>query len=165
MLKFRPKTLILLSGTVPFLVGFFLIKTGFTLLVDSSRESQIYTHLSYPLISLFEMIFASSQTALLMLILLSCAIGYLKGKFVISKTTARNIARLQTLAQPIKITQLYTVPYYILIAGMMCLGILMNTLSVPKDVRGLIDAAVGFALIEGSLVAFRSSLFRLKSSV
>jgi hypothetical protein len=84
--------------------------------------------------------------------------------FVISKTTLRNIMRLQTLPQPVHIKDLYPLPYYILVGGMMGLGILMNTLAVPKDVRGLIDAAVGFALIEGSLVAFRSTLFRAKSS-
>jgi hypothetical protein len=164
MLRFKQKTLIFISGVFPFTVGFFLIKMGFNLLVTASSEMEVYTKVSYPLLSLFVSIFSSHQTALFMLILLACFIGYMKGKYVISRTTKRNIIRLQSLPQPIRITQLYTVPYYILVAGMMGLGLLMNAAGVPKDVRGLIDSAVGFALIEGSLLAFRTTLQRLKTS-
>lgn len=153
----RQKTLIFLTGTVPFIAGFFLIKTGFSLLVGSSQEMEMLGEMSYPLLTFFKTLFGSLQTSLLLLIVLACSIGYVKGKFVISKSTLRNVQRLQTMPQPIKLIQLYPVSYYCLIAGMMSLGMLMNITGIPKDVRGLIDAAIGFALIEGSLVAFRTT--------
>ena len=149
----RQKPLIFLTGAIPFVVGFFLIKTGFTLLVAASSEIELLSQ-NYPLLSLFPLLF---------LIVLACGIGYIKGKFVISKSTKRNIERLQNMPHPIKITQLYSTQYYCLIAGMMGLGMLLNVLGIPKDVRGFIDTAIGFALIEGSLVAFRTT-FKLRTT-
>lgn len=162
MFKVKSKTVIFLSLLLTFMVGIFLIRRGFTLLVASSQEFTILSAENFPLHALFHSLFGAFHTT--MLILCGCVVGYIKGKYVISKSTLRNVARLQSLPQPIKITQVYTLPYYLLIAGMISMGILLNALGIPSDIRGLINTAVGYALIEGSLVAYRS-VFQLTKSV
>lgn len=84
-------------------------------------------------------------------------IGLLKGQFVLAKTARRVVARIHGLSLPIAFSQVYTPAYWMLIAGMMSLGVLFRVLSIPADIRGVIDVGVGSALMHGATFYFRAA--------
>lgn len=81
--------------------------------------------------------------------------GYLKGKFVLSKSAARVVTRILSLPLPLSLRKIYAPSYWILIGSMMALGMLLNVLPVPLDLRGAVDLAIGAALIRGSFTYFK----------
>ena len=78
------------------------------------------------------------------------AIGYAKGKFVLSKSSRKNIERLEALGTPQKLIQVYSTRSWIIIGLMMGLALLLNVLDVGLLVRGGVNVAVGLALIASS---------------
>ncbi len=76
--------------------------------------------------------------------------GYLKGKFVLSKSAVRVAGHIRSLTLPVPFWKVYRPSYWLLIASMMALGMLLNFLPVPVEVRGCVDLAIGAALIRGS---------------
>lgn len=76
--------------------------------------------------------------------------GYLKGKFVLSKSAHRVAERIRSQELPLSFWKIYAPSYWLLIGSMMALGMLLNILPVPLDVRGAIDLAIGAALIRGA---------------
>jgi hypothetical protein len=86
-------------------------------------------------------------------IALGLIIGFFKGRFVLSKTAERLCKRIAALPSPIRPSQVYPPQYLILLSTMIALGIALRF--VPIDIRGLIDVAIGSALLNGSSVYFR----------
>ena len=82
-------------------------------------------------------------------------LGYVKGNFVMKKAAMGTFVRISALPNPAPLSKLYTKANYILIAGMMGLGLLMRLFEVAYDIRGFIDTAVGIALIQGAVQQFR----------
>ena len=85
------------------------------------------------------------------------AIGYLKGRYVLSKTVQRVSVRIASLSLPIRPGQVYAPSYWILIGSMMGLGLLFRFLPIPVDIKGFIDVAIGSALMNGAMLYFRSA--------
>lgn len=81
--------------------------------------------------------------------------GYLKGRFVLHKTVGRVALRILSQPLPLSLKNIYAPSYWILIGSMMMLGMLLNILPVPPDLRGAIDIAIGSALINGAILYFR----------
>ncbi len=77
--------------------------------------------------------------------------------FVLSKTVRRVVTRISSLPLPIRLKDAYSPAYWILIASMMALGMLFRFLPIPLDIRGIIDVAIGSALINGAMLYFRAS--------
>jgi hypothetical protein len=98
-----------------------------------------------------------AEVAAAILFVLSLSIGYAKGRFVLSKSATRTINRLRTLPSPTPIYQLYSPPYYLLLALMVCLGISIKYLGITGEIRAIIDVAIGTALLSGSIEFFRQS--------
>jgi len=71
------------------------------------------------------------------------------------KTVKKVIARIVSFGASIKLTELFSVRYLLLIALMVALGVSLRFLGLPTDVHGLIDVAIGSALINGSMIYFR----------
>ncbi len=92
------------------------------------------------------------STGIAALISAGLLVGFLKGKFVLSKSASRVIARISSLSLPVPVWKLYAASYWILIGSMMALGMLLNVLPIPIELRGAIDIAIGAALIRGSFV-------------
>lgn len=82
-------------------------------------------------------------------------IGFLKGRFVLAKTVQRISKRILALQLPIQFSDAYPKSYWLLIAFMMALGMVMRL--VPDQWHGFIDVAVGSALMNGALLYFRVS--------
>jgi hypothetical protein len=98
-----------------------------------------------------------SQEMGTMLIALGLAIGFLKGRFVLSKTVARVSSRIASLPLPIRFKDAFSKSYWILIGCMMALGMLFRFLPISVEVRGVIDVAIGSALINGAMLYFRAA--------
>ncbi|HEY5259365.1 MAG TPA: hypothetical protein VIJ46_01875 [Rhabdochlamydiaceae bacterium] len=136
------KTFITLSGLVWLVVGIFLLMKGLSLITTGYVDGD--------------------QTALL-LISLGLAIGFVKGRFVLRKTVKRVVDRINSLPLPIQVSQVYSKGYYFLIGGMILLGMSMRWLPIPVAVRGTVDVAIGFALMNGAILYFRAARAPVKS--
>ncbi|MFN8614988.1 MAG: hypothetical protein U0003_03645 [Vampirovibrionales bacterium] len=77
-------------------------------------------------------------------------IGIAKGRFVLGKTARRNLNRLQALEGPQPLVQVYETRSWILIMVMLVLSASLTWLNAPMLWRGLINLAVGLALILSS---------------
>lgn len=77
-------------------------------------------------------------------------VGLLKGHFVIGKSAARSIQRIQTMPEPSPFYQLFSKGTWGLVLGMMSLGMVIRLLHVEKAYRGLVLSAIGIALLWAS---------------
>jgi hypothetical protein len=111
-------------------------------------------------------IFGGLQQAAVALIGLGLMIGYMKGRFVLAKTVAKMVARLKSFEEPVSLYRLYSPKFYLLILIMISMGVLFRIFEVPTDIRGLIDLAVGAALVNGAVLYFKyAKVVKSKQSV
>jgi hypothetical protein len=155
MLKFKHSTLIIIGGTLWMVMGIFLMNMGLRLIAEKSAII-VYTKES-GLLQFLSSIFGGIQEAAVAIIGVSLVIGYFKGRFVLAKTVAKMVARIRTFKSPVSLHHIYAPKFYLLIALMMGLGFLFRVLEVPHDVRGMVDIAVGAALINGSVLYFKQA--------
>ena len=99
--------------------------------------------------------FGSVEQAAGVLMGISLLIGFLKGRFVLNKTVVRVASRIASLPLPIRVKDVYSLSYLLLIGAMMALGMLFRFLPLASDIKGMIDIAVGSALIHGAILYFR----------
>lgn len=128
---------IVVSGVIWLVVGSCLLSIGLYLLIlQSSLQSQDYVAI---------------------LVCLGFVLGFIKGRFVLSKTAQKAVKKVLLISEPISILQVYPPIYLGLIVGMMLLGMGLKWLEIAAHIRGVIDVAVGFALINASRVYFQSA--------
>lgn len=90
------------------------------------------------------------------LIAAALVIGFGKGKFVLGKTSAKNIERLNQFSEPQKPIAVYSLRSWIIIALMVSISVALNIFQVENIVRGPINLGIGFALIISSLTYLKS---------
>lgn len=159
MIKLSHAALIAISGCLWLAIGVFLFQLGVKLLVSSSEAIGG----AHPLIYMLSPRTGGPHQAAMLLVALAMFLGYWKGKFVLAKTVRRNVTRIKTLPNPSSITKLFTPAYVILIAVMMGLGLGIRFFGLADDIRGLIDLAVGAALLNGAITYFRHA-FELRKA-
>lgn len=103
------------------------------------------------------------EQAALALIIVGLIFGFIKGRYVLVKTVRRVGERILSLPEPVKIQHVYSKGYLMLIGGMVLLGMSLKWLQIPPDLRGVVDVAIGSALMNGSLLYFRMALAVHKS--
>jgi len=91
-----------------------------------------------------------SSTWALVFLAICMAVGLVKGEFVIGKSGKRAISRIETLPEKSPFYQVFTMGQWLLVLGMMSLGMLIRFSGVDKSYRGLVLAAVGIALLWAS---------------
>jgi hypothetical protein len=128
----RHVTAIILSGVTWFLIGIFLLTKGLNLLIVKAG--------------------LSDQLALI-LVVVGLLLGFLKGRLILAKTVKRVLGRITSLPNPCPIRAIYPRSYYFIILGMMGIGFVFRWL--PASVHGLVDVAVGSALINGAVLYLR----------
>lgn len=158
-MKLNHFKLILFSGAIWFCIGMYLLTIGMRFIV---HVSQFGTE-GFSLISRFTPIAGSREQAALLLIVLGLLIGFMKGRFVLSKTVQRVVQRIISLPLPIKFSQVYGPGYLALIAGMILLGMSLKWLHFPIEFRGIIDVAIGSALLNGATAYFRTAIIYRRS--
>lgn len=87
---------------------------------------------------------------------LALAIGFAKGKFVLSKTSAKNIERIEQFTEPKKPIQVYSVRSWIMITLMVGISVALTVFNVDNIVRGPINLGIGMALIISSLAYLKA---------
>ncbi|MEC7839488.1 MAG: hypothetical protein VX777_05575 [Chlamydiota bacterium] len=155
-MKMSHKSLLIASGCIWLAIGLFLLPLGLKFIVGSIEEISKSPLNHYPLISSIAPFFGGVESAGVILIATSLMLGTMKAKMVLSKVVVKGITRIKSLPNPANFTDLYGLKYLLLVAFMMSLGMAMRYFDVPKDVRGVIDIAVGSALITGGITYFRS---------
>jgi hypothetical protein len=98
--------------------------------------------------------FRSSQRAIFWMVLLALAIGFLKGHFLLSRIARRNIRRILELSphkEKICLFAFQAIQAYLLIFGMIVLGILLRHSSFPREALAVAYLAIGSALMYASI--------------
>ena len=141
---------IAISGFVWLAVGAFLLYKGLHLISDGIVKTDTLC---------FKMqgLFGTPQQSGTALIAAGLFIGFIKGRFVLSKTVRRVALRISSLPLPIRFSSVYAPSYWILIGSMVALGMILRFLPIPVDLRGFIDTAIGSALINGAMLYFRAA--------
>ncbi len=154
-MNLKKQTLIVIAGAIWLLVGAGLLAKGVSLILFA-------THLSLgkaPLMSaLMSVLPGGVMPSAFFLVALGLALGIVKGRLALSRSASRTIKRLAPMKEPIKLSRLYRLQDFLLIAGMVALGRLMHYFSCPSDIHGLIDVAVGSGLACGAMIYFRFAL-------
>lgn len=162
MFRVSHRTLLILSGIVWMTVGILLLNTGLVLLMNGF-QAQGFSAAGYSeLFSWLSRVTNGPDTAAVVLIAVSIALGFFKGRLVLQKAAAKSFTRIKALDNPTSITNLYTRQNALLIAGMMLLGMSMRYFGLCYDIRGAIDAAVGCALMQGAISYFQYASFALQ---
>lgn len=150
MFKCSHKALVILSGLVWFGVGLYLMPLGLNYLLAGTSGNR-------PALELLGPFLGGSINSALFLVALALIIGFLKGRHVLGKSARQAIERIKTFSNPTSLANLYSAKYYLLLAGMICLGMSMKWIGLPEDIRGFVDVAIGSALINGAVVYFRQA--------
>jgi hypothetical protein len=146
---------ITISGMVWFVVGIGLLTLGLNFIV---HKAQVEVHETTSLIAGLSSIAGGREQAALVLIVIGLIVGFLKGRFVLVKTVKRVVERILSLELPLKFSKIYSKGYLLLIGSMVLIGLSMKWLGIPSEIRGLIDVAIGSALMNGASAYFRVAL-------
>jgi hypothetical protein len=79
------------------------------------------------------------------------AVGIAKGRYVLAKTSQRNIERINAMTEPQRPIRVYSLRSWIVIGLTVSLSLALTLLNTPPFWRGGINLAVGFALLMSSL--------------
>lgn len=83
-------------------------------------------------------------------------VGWVKGRFILSRTSRRNIARLDAIEVPLRPVQVYTVRSWGLIALFVLAGLSLGWMGAPLLWRGAVGVAVGLGLVLSSFAYVRA---------
>ncbi len=135
-------------------IGVMLLMKGLRLTVSAAEQTTLAT----PLLKAILPIAGTRHQAALLIVCAALFIGFIKGRTVLAKTVARIADRINLHPEGLTIRQAYDQKYWIILCLMMGLGIFFRVFTIPSDIRGLIDIAVGSALINGAMLYFRHIL-------
>lgn len=82
---------------------------------------------------------------------LALVVGFGKGKFVLAKTSERNIERIEATSEPQLLRHIYSLRSWIMIGLMMLISVSLTWFGVDPFWRGCVNIAIGLALIMSSL--------------
>ncbi|MDR3623933.1 MAG: hypothetical protein P4L16_02200 [Chlamydiales bacterium] len=156
MLKFKHSTLIVVAGLIWMAVGVYLLNMGLRLISEKALQHMAEVHPT-SLLSYLAAFAGGIQEASVVLIALAMLIGYFKGRYVLAKTVHRMVARIREMPSPVALHRIYGARFYVLIAIMMGLGMLIRFFDTPADIRGAVDVIIGSALVNGALLYFRQA--------
>lgn len=152
-MKLSHRSLIVLAGALWFAVGLWLMKLGIQFLMQALETPEQYPFLSW--VSNFA---GKVEQGVVALMAIALFIGFLKGRVVLAKTVNRTVNHIKSVPEPVSLGLLFTPRYLILIGIMMGIGFSLRFFSVPLDIRGFVDVAVGSALLNGAMLYFRQAL-------
>ena len=136
-MRLNKKRLTIIAGGLWCIIGFVLVVRGLSLYQLAEMEQH------------------ATEIAIAISGVISCLIGIVKGKFVLSKTAHRNKNRIYNLDDPVGLQDIFSKPFYFLIPMMMGLGVLLrfyNEYLGGYIVVAAIYCGIGMALIVSSRV-------------
>lgn len=149
-MRISPFAALLISFASWVSMGVFLLYKGLTLLVELATFEMPSSFMH----SLSQRV-GGMQQAILTCICLGLFVGFMKGRFVLSKTVARLSNRFYSYARPMAFKEMYPVSYLALVGSMVLLGLSLKWLPVPQELRGTVDVAIGSALTNGAFQYLR----------
>jgi hypothetical protein len=151
-MRLNHRTAIVCSGMLWLVIGVMLLYKGMNLIMLAVQipSSAILLPKIAPLTR-------GIEQAALILMCVGIFVGFMKAKFIFSKTVNRVVSRIVSFAEPVPISQIYTKGYIILILGMSALGMSLKFFHLPHDVLGLLDVVIGSALTQGAMLYFRAA--------
>ena len=158
MILLNRTILLSMSGIIWFCIGSMLLNIGINLMLEAATEA---TPALLPKISALMGI----TWATLTLVGAALLLGYLKGKFLLLKTVKRETSRILSLPDPIRIKNLYHKKYIFLVMMMISLSVLIRISDISITIRGLIDIAIGSALLQGALFYLRYAIACKKQKI
>lgn len=163
-MKLTVRRATILSGALWLAIGINLLLKGTHYLSKAASAVISGTHLEFSLIKKLTEYTKNPQQSVLILICFALIVGFFKGRVVFKRTVKRVVARIRDHAPTISLFRIYSKKFLLLILGMMGLGMTLKYLPLPDDVKGLIDFAVGVALINGATLYFREAFLEQKKS-
>lgn len=160
MMKLSHAALTFISGLVWMAVGLFLLPLGLKLILEPSALQQS----SLPVLNFLKPYAGGLQEAGTIIVAIALFIGFLKGRHVLGKAARKGVERIKSFPNPTSIGNIYSPKYYILLGGMVALGMCIKIFGLPNDIRGFVDIAVGSALINGAMEYFRMALALRKAT-
>ena len=142
------KRLITIAGGLWCIIGIFLVLRGFGLYQLAEMEQH------------------ATEIAITISGIVAGLIGLVKGRFVLSKTARRNKTRINNLADPVSLHDIFSKPFYFLIPIMMGLGVLLRSFNEYLGgyiVVAAIYCGIGMALIVSSRIYWFSDAEILES--
>jgi Na+/H+ antiporter NhaC len=79
------------------------------------------------------------------------AVGIAKGRYVLAKTSQRNIERIKAMTEPQRPIRVYSLRSWVVISLTVLLSLALTLFNTPPFWRGGINLAVGFALLMSSI--------------
>jgi len=104
--------------------------------------------------------FRTSERPVSWMVALALAVGFLKGHFLLTRMARRNIRRIRELSPhkaKICLFAFQAIQAYLVILGMMFLGILLRRSSIPREILAVVYLAIGVALFYASLAYWRAN--------
>lgn len=142
---------VVISGGTWFCIGLMLLTKGVKLIIQSSLQDS-----PGQILALASNTVHGKEEGLFLLVLVALLVGFFKGKFVLAKTARRVVSRIASLPEPLSLFSVYSKGYLLILGSMVFLGMMMQWLSFSCEIRGLIDIAVGSALVNGAAFYFRA---------
>lgn len=133
----KKKSAMLLYAISWFAIGGWLFYKGIHFLFYSGLDGPLFKMIAKPV---------GMVEAKLFLLIIGLALGRLKQPLLL-RSVVRNQTRIASLEEPIALKNLFTRSYLVLVLVMMGIGMGMSLFGVPPDIRGMIDIAIGGALI------------------
>lgn len=158
-MKISKNAAILLSFSLWFCIGTMLLYKGMNYLYESMMY-QTVTRSEQPILGFFSHLLGSTDYALLGIVFVSAFFGYVKGYVALRKAADRMITRIAPYGGKVPLEVVFPKWYIGLIGGMMLLGMGVKYLPLTSDLRGMVDTAVGFALLNGSTFFLKHLLQR-----
>lgn len=150
-MKLSHRTLIGIAGLLWFAVGLWLMRLGIQFLMQAVETPE-----QFPFLSWVSSLVGKAEQGVVALMAVALFVGFFKGRMVLSKTVNKTVSSIKQAAEPVSLNLLFTPRYLVLITIMMGIGFSLRFFSVPLDIRGFVDVAVGSALINGAMLYFRS---------
>jgi len=154
----RHRLAIVFSGLLWLGIGLLLFMKGLRYLMESGESVFSASSSSFSIISFLSAFFGTKEQAALWLLFCACALGFIKGRFVMGKTVKRIVSHICDQGASFTYKRLYPKWYFIVLGGMMLLGMAFKFLPLPLDIKGLIDVTIGFALINGAMLYFKAAI-------
>lgn len=92
---------------------------------------------------------AVSWTSEIIGLSIALVIGFIKGRFVLTKVARKYIARILALPESSPFYMTFSIKSWVMVVGMILLGRIIRAMGAPSLVVGSIYVAVGIALIIG----------------
>lgn len=93
---------------------------------------------------------------LALLALAAIVIGWGKGRFVLAKTSRRNIERIEGMTTPVRPIFVYSARSWIVISVMVGISIALNLSPIDPLWRGAINLGIGMGLIVSSMAYLKA---------